>query len=316
VVFPSLLFVSVWLAGPILAWRLGAATAWIILSCLIGVTAATLVSIATYPLFQAIASKGKGMVRLEHHTLCWQVGGKQHVICLNQPYLAAVAVDTAAGGGGRTVLVEVENKRASMALYWTDVPADKVQDSFPAPYFIQATELLAKDSAPGFDLDGTDPSHLAFLEALLSSLWQTRHQNARFQTYSRFPWDVQPQPEYKHILVIDRSNPSPAERDLLAQEEPRTLFCIDTLRLSPNYVLDVEEEAVCAMPLGFVRTELEMGSRGLYDAVANMSPTLRFVGRDSRGRTLRFDIPLFSDKLEELRALVRFVNWCHEKRSL
>ena len=116
-----------------------------------------------------------------------------------------------------------------------------------------------------------------------------------------------------HFLVIDRDNPTSAEMNLLACEEPRVFFSIDTLKVSPNYVLDVDTETICAMPLGFVRAELPTGSGAICDARVNSSYEIKFIGCDSYVKFFRVDVPLFTDEPEKVSALFHYVNWWHKK---
>ena len=316
VVFPSLLFIGVWLAVPALALWVGVGKGWVVLSCLIGVVLAAVIAIVTYPLVQIIAAHGQGTINFTDDTLRWQVGRKQHSIPLHQPYRASLAADSTDPSVPGNVTVEIESKTAWITLHWTNVAPSDVRRWFPAPYFIEETALTPEEGDPGFNLNGNDPSHHAFLEALLTALWRTRNQNRRFQIYARFPWDVPPRPQYTHILVIDRGNPTPAEMDLLACEEQRVFFSVDTLKVSPDYVLDVDTETVCAMPLGFVRAELPgEGARAIYDAKVNLTLAVTFIGHDARGKAIKIDIPLFTDEPEEVIALARYVNWWYNMAS-
>ena len=310
VIFPSLLFVSVWLTVPVLASWVGLGKGWIVLSCLIGVVLATVVAIVTYPFFQMIAAQGQGTIHFEDDTLRWQVGRKQHSISLHQPYRASLAADSTDLSGPGNVTVEIESKTAWLTLHWANVSLSEVQRWFPAPYFIEERALTLEEGDPGFNLNSKVPSHQAFLEALLTALWRTRNQNRRFQIYARFPWDVPPRPQYTHILVIDRNNPTPAEMDLLTWEEQRVFFSLDTLKVSPDCVLDVDTETVCVMPLGYVQAQLpEKDTRAIYNAKVNLTFAVTFIGHDSHGKVIKIDIPLSTDKPEEVIALVRYVNW-------
>ena len=98
--------------------------------------------------------------------------------------------------------------------------------------------------------------------------------------------------------------------DLLTWEEQRVFFSLDTLKVSPDCVLDVDTETVCVMPLGYVQAQLpEKDTRAIYNAKVNLTFAVTFIGHDSHGKVIKIDIPLSTDKPEEVIALVRYVNW-------
>ncbi len=269
VVIPTLTFLLVWFGSSLLVLALldWNASDWVgILICGSGILLGLMVSVAIYPFLLRLASRGRGELFLEGTVLRWRSGRRGYKIDFAQPYDAEIATDK-----GCTSLSLLQGKDAYVDIYFRGFSRSETINIFPAPFFVADLVVTPEMGSWGFDATADEPAVGDFATALLETLWHQRRQNSYFLIYDKFPWGRPPQPDFRHIRLIEWEKRT-AEDEAFVQELERQFLDVLTnsyVRITPDYLVGWvyrslrstwggQPDYCCVMPLGYIHVEASL----------------------------------------------------------
>jgi hypothetical protein len=272
------------------------------LICGSGIFPGLIVSILVYPLLLRLASRGQGWLSLEGTLLRWRSGLRWYEMDLAQPHHAKITAD-------KMITSLTLQGNHTINIFFRGLSRREVLNIFPAPFFVDDLAITPAMGSWGFDVMIGDPTVGDFATALLETLWHQRRQNRYFLMYEKFPWDRRPQPEFRHIRLIEWEKRT-AEEETFIQELKRQFLdglAGSYVRVTPDYLvgwvyrsvhstLSGQPDYYCVMPLGFVSVEV--------------SSQLYVRGRDVNGAPLKLAFDWYEPvdhEYEEAKLLVRFV---------
>jgi len=267
VVIPTLTFLMAWFGSSLLVlalldWNV---SDWVgILICGSGILPGLMVSVAIYPLLLRLVARGQGELCLEGAALRWRSGLRWHEIDFAQPHHAEMAAE-------QDTLLTLQGNNTYVNIYFRGLPRREVLNLFPAPFFVDDLVVTPEMGSWGFDVTVDGPTVGDFATALLETLWHQRRQNRYFLMYEKFPWNRCPQPDFRHIRLIEWEKRSAEDEAFVKELEPHFIDGLtgSYVRATPDYLvgwvyqsvhstLSGQPDYYCVMPLGYISAEVSL----------------------------------------------------------
>jgi len=242
-----------------------------VLSIFITIPISLFLTVKTYPFFLKLAERKISRIIIENNTLSWQFRKHIKSIILSEMHNAIISFGVSPVYNMQALGLSIMNKKDSINICTFNFHNSKLRELFPAEFFISSTVITPEEGLPAFQLNYAEPTHKAFIDKLLISLWDNRNKNPYFVFTNKFPWERTPSPAFTSIREFYKNKLSSDDKKFIDSITSQVIAEVNSyLKITPDYLIglklptkfqmlfskDLDPEIYYIMPLKYIKADV------------------------------------------------------------